>query len=385
MSLFRKIISKAARVRHMIELNKRYSRGHREALDYIASHNPPSLSEREKEEIDQYWSKFGVKFDKYYWHQMYYDITGKKDPRFIPHNFADCTIVPYYNHREMVRAWTDKNYFQRFLPCLMFPEIYGQRIDGKYYDSCHQCYLSDEYEEFGKLLYLKLKEVRESQIIIKQTVNTKQGKGVQKCSAQTEEEIRTILAQNRDCPNFIIQKVIQQDPFFEQFNHSSLNIIRITTWRNGKDIIIMAPCIRYGTPGSITDVSYVDGQEIIQCIGIRENGQIMDYYVTLSGEKKPIHYKIKNVPRWESLIEAVKHAHTYLEYFGIVAWDMTVDKDGNVICIEYNLYSPGTIVYQMAHGPMAKDETDSFMSFLRNKENQLSFLPRKIRRDCKSR
>ena len=153
-----------------------------------------------------------------------------------------------------------------------------------------------------------------------------------------------------------------------------MNIIRLTTWRHGDVISVMAPCVRFGIKGSATDVSYVDGVEIINVIGIH-NGEVDEGYVTLEGKYTQIELESRRIPRWEEIVESVKNGAKSLPYFDIIGWDITVDRNGEVICIEYNLKCPGTIVYQFVHGPMASDETDNYLSFLRETNNQKKYLP----------
>ena len=254
------------------------------AKEYNAKHHLPPLSKAEKAEIDAYWSRFGVQLDNYDWHRMYYDVTGKKDPRFIPSGFGAAIIYPYYNDRTKTGAWEDKNYYHRILPQLSFPLMLGQKINWRFYDKEHNCYLSSNLGAFCEKVYADLLEAGADTLIIKKTVNTAQGKGVSRYRLNSAQELEQIIEQYQQCQSVIIQMVVKQHPFFSQFNEDSVNIIRITTWRKGKDIKILAPCIRFGIPGHHTDVAYVEGKEVINAIGINPDGRIMDYYITLDGE-----------------------------------------------------------------------------------------------------
>ena len=53
---------------------------------------------------------------------------------------------------------------------------------------------------------------------------------------------------------------------------------------------------------------------------------------------------------------------------------MTVDEEGQIICIEYNIRSPGTIVYQMADGPFAGEHTRELLQFLTQPQNRKKYL-----------
>lgn len=142
----------------------------------------------------------------------------------------------------------------------------------------------------------------------------------------------------------------------------------------------MCPCLRYGIPGSVTDVSYVDGTEIINCVGISETGRVSDHGVGIDGKVFDLNVPDKQVPCWDPIVDLVKKNHLTMDYFDIIAWDITVDDNSNVICIEYNLRSPGSIVYQLAQGPFAGDHTDEMLAFLKNSSNQMKYLPKSIRK-----
>ena len=360
--------------------NRDYNASENFAREYVARHHLPPLNAEEKAAIDTYWGRFGIEYKDYCSFQMYYHATGQKDPRFISAGIADFVLYPYYNDWIKIRAWTDKNYFQRFLPFISFPETYGRKINGIYYDNKHNSYLPEEDRAFCEKVWGDLEQTGNDQLIIKQTINTSQGKGVKKYIIRSIDDLIAAIAQWKSSENYIIQRAVEQHLFFAQFNRSSVNIIRITTFRRGKEIVALAPCIRFGVEGSHTDVAFVNGKEIINAVGILPDGHIMDESVTLYGEKIPVHVKNDTVPMWQTVLETVKEGHRHLECFGFVGWDVVVDRDERIICIEYNLISPGVLTYQFAHGPLAGEYTDDVLSFLDDPKNRERFIPTVIRK-----
>lgn len=367
-----------------IALENRKYRLSKTAKQYNNYHNSPILSLTDKKEIDQYWAKFNIKFENYEWHRMYYAVTGLHDPRFIPEPIAERVLYRFYNKQEFIPAYADKNMFYEFLPQMNFPVLIGKRVNSHYFDAKGTYYgetISDQlidalYSDFEK----KDKDtVRE--IIIKESLGSSQGKGVQKIRVDKREDIKSCLFENQS-KNFVLQIAVQQHNFFEQFNKDSVNIVRITTWRKGNSVHILSPCIRIGIKGSHTDVSFVNGTEIVNAIKI-EGGKIANHYVTLEGKYYPLpDLYIKQVPHWEDMVNCVKENALKLSYFDIVGWDITLDKNNQVICIEYNIKWPGTVVYQFAHGPLAGDKTDELLSFLQD-ENNVKWIPKCIRKENK--
>lgn len=80
---------------------------------------------------------------------------------------------------------------------------------------------------------------------------------------------------------------------FAQFNNTSVNAIRFNTWRNKDEVVIFSPCIRFGRGGSITDVSYVNGVQIISAAGINKDGVVDDFYWTNRNEQRPLEIENK--------------------------------------------------------------------------------------------
>ena len=216
-------------------------------------------------------------------------------------------------------------------------------------------------------------------IIIKEAVDTNTGRGVKKYTITSPNYLQETL-ESISSKNYVIQFAIEQHPFFSQFNKDSVNIIRLTTWRKDNVVHIFSPCVRYGIPGSATDVAYVDGEEIVNCVGIDSSGMVFNNGINLSGKVLSLNLKERQVPCWEEIVNLVVKNHLTMHYFDIIAWDITVDNESNVICIEYNIKSPGIQVYQFAHGPLAGEYSDEFLGFLQDIELQKKYLPWQIRK-----
>lgn len=218
----------------------------------------------------------------------------------------------------------------------------------------------------------------ETEVVCKETCNTLCGKGVKLMKVISPEDIMSELS-NHKSKNFMLQEKVIQHPFFDQFNPTSANIIRIITWRYEGEINVLSASIRFGIKGSFTDRAFVDGKEIANVVGIDNDGYVKDRFVSFDGNiADPPLLTDKKVPSWDLLLEMVKKAHNGLLFFDFVAWDFMIDKNGNPICIEYNIKWPGTILYQYANGPLAGEYTDKFLDFL--KENTPVAIPRFFRK-----
>ena len=338
------------------------------------------LSKAETSAIGAYWKQFGVRFRDFSSFQMFYATTGIRDPRFLPYNVADVVLYSYYNDQARAKVWADKNQFSRVLPAMPFPVTIAHRVNGRYYDHERNCFGKEITPEFVSALFRRIREIGCGAVVVKATTETSRGLGVKKFSIESEDALHSLLNDQRWKNNYIIQEAVEQHPFFAQFNKSSVNILRLTTWRHENGVEVFAPCLRFGIPGSNTDVAFVKGVEIVQSVGIDPTtGTVADHGYDLNGSILPLEILDRQVPMWDEIVRLVKRNSLSLDYFDIVAWDMTVDRENRVRCFEYNICSPGVIIYQFAHGPLAGEHTDALLAFLREPKNRKRYLPSSIR------
>ena len=96
--------------------------------------NYPELTQNDIDDINKFWSKYGIKFPDYSWFKMFYAETGIHDPRFIPHSIA-FVLYPCFNNRIVEKGWDDKNFYDRFVPAIRFPESLCHYVNGYFHDS----------------------------------------------------------------------------------------------------------------------------------------------------------------------------------------------------------------------------------------------------------
>ena len=242
------------------------------------------------------------------------------------------------------------------------------KINGRYYDDEYKPFddTEDGLKRLSEKIFAKLNG--ETEVIVKESKDSRAGLGVKLFkNLHCADDVKNVLKENKS-RNYIIQRKIIQHPFFDQFCSTSVNIIRFNSWHDKNEVKIFPATLRFGVEGSSTDITFVGGKEILNGVGIDEDGFINDKFRWLDGvvENHPI-ITDKQVPIWNELLNAVIEAHKELYHFDFVGWDFTVDKDCNPICIEFNVFQPGTILYQFTNGPMAGKYTDEFLAFLKNR------------------
>ncbi len=332
----------------------------------------PELSAAEKQDISEYWSQFGIEIKDYCWFQWYYGITGIKDPRFIPQEIYLYTILPYYNRREFIPAYKDKNSFDLRLPAKYFPKTVVRRMSGDFYDK-DGVYITSDIKN-DRLVDTILAH---GQVIVKNAIDSSRGINVKKYDVSSRQDVLSLL-ESWTATDYIIQEIVHQHPFFAQFNESSVNIIRINSWYHNGEVTLSTPVLRFGMPGYSTDVCFINGEEIVRLVGIKDDGTIRDTVVHMSGKTQRVEEicsdPIRQVPAWDKITAMVKENAGKLYHFHLIGWDVTVTEDNRPIIIEYNITSPSTYSSQMTDGPMWGEHTTQLLSFLKDEENRRKYL-----------
>jgi len=344
--------------------------------EYLKLNPMPELSKNDKQIIDKYWAQYGIKIIDYSWFQWYCGLNKKVDPRYIPNDIYAYIIWPFYNNEQFRFAWKDKNYFERFLPDVPFPEVILRKINGRFYDS-HDKFISEtEKKEIVQLL------INEEEVIVKDAWDSGEGRGVTKYKIKSVEDAEKLI-QEWNSDNYIVQKIVKQNKCFAQFNESSVNIMRISSWYHEGKVEILAPTLRVGTKGQVTDISYINGIETVNVVGITKDGYFKNELVTQDGKSRDIYEIIEKgnekIPKWHEIIKLIKEKHKKLGHFDIIGWDFTVTDDDKIVCIEYNVQRPGTVFYQYVNGPFFGEHTDKVLEFLKDKENQKKYIPKRLR------
>ena len=61
---------------------------------------------------------------------------------------------------------------------------------------------------------------------------------------------------------------------------------------------------------------------------------------------------------FDKMVDMALSCHARMPYFRFIAWDMTIDCDGEPVIMEYNLLSPGIMYYQWTNGPLFGTDVD---------------------------
>ncbi len=306
------------------------------------------LSKTQIKEVKSYYKSFGFKNINTDWHRFYSHLANKFCIEYIPVDFYINVIEPHLNMKVMHPALSDKNLLNKIFSDIKQPETIVKNINGIFLGADNKTILG-------------LKNVIEkcnmySKLIIKPSIESGGGKNIivfeinknkTDYKNKTIDEIVKLYGKN-----FIIQNYMIQHDLMNKLNPDSLNTLRIQTLFINNKIELVTSIVRIGGKGSKVDnissggiFCNIDEDGFLDEFGYDLNGNFVyktDTKVILNGFR---------VPNFEEIIRKVKTLHQQVPYFRIISWDIAIDKIGDPVLIEFNIFSQ-YIDHQYATGPL---------------------------------
>jgi hypothetical protein len=318
------------------------------------------------------WRDFSGKIN-YDWLEVYTAVSGESDYRYVPEDIYYTGIEPRLNNKLYSKAWTDKNNFELFIGGrVKMPEVVLRCIDGILYSRDFKpAGRPENYTSFPP-------DYAGRRLIIKPTMDSGGGKAVRVISLSGSGMEITPPAEGIDSVsqlfrlyggNFIVQAYIDQHPFFARFNESSLNTVRVLTYRSISDekVTVLHRLLRAGRPGSVVDNQSSGG---IAC-AISPDGHLMSYGVDKSGRRHEGTAAINfsdagTVPFMQEITGAATEVASAYRYSRLLGLDFAVSANGEVILIEVNDSNNEINFFQMSSGPLFGQFTEEVASSCRH-------------------
>lgn len=346
---------------HIIRrVEKRFERAIKESMQLCPM---KSLTRGQKADIKAYFKKHFGREVPTYWHQYLYSRNGIYSEKYIPASIYNSEILYRLNNLRFGLPYADKGFYDTIFPDINRPRTIIKNMNGCFFDSCHPITKDDAITICYNL----------DNAVIKPSLGGHWGIGVELFHSENgyvpELKISLqdlFLKYNK---NFIIQEKLEQHPHLAKLNPTSLNTVRVLSYRSNNDIKILYAVVRIGRKGEVVDNETVGGikadidlqtgrikgvafgtpQE--KTISQTDSGVVLDKYL---------------IPSFPSVIEFIKKLHERLPYFDLIGWDISVDKDGQPAMIEWNRAAE---LSQVAHGPAFGDFTEEILSVVNRKEN----------------
>lgn len=249
------------------------------------------------------------------------------------------------NHRAnsfgLNTEFSDKNHAALFMSGMAFPKTVLYRSHGEFFDPERRRITPEQ-----ALALMKPYD----ELVFKQSIGGYHGHGIRLAAAAEFEDVYLTHG-----PDYVLQERVRQHEVFAYFNPSSVNVLRVTSlcWRG--DVYILGGILRAGAPGAFCDHENKDGKTYLS-IPLAEDGTILpracdvDYgHVYGDCHGIPIRGRI---PRYDDIRALVRREHSRWPHYGLIGWDITVDENENILCMEFNTKYPGLVGTQAALGPV---------------------------------
>lgn len=323
------------------------------------------LTKAQEYEIVEYYKRMtGMKISTLD-HEYFYSRTGIYTKDYIPMAFFQAELIGRLNRMDLYEAYSDKNLDDVLLPSVKHPHYYLKNINGYYYYE-GRAVSKDEAITLCKNL---------GEVIIKPSLSFK-GTGVRKLHIEdgaTEWEGKSLgEVFDEYKKDFLIQEAVQQHEKMSSLNPTSVNTLRMATYRSGMEVLLVYAVVRIGRKGQVIDNQSAGGISVV----IRPDGTLGKYAFGTAGddmiEKTDTGIVLEGfeIPSYEKAVETVKRLHFSLPLFDLVGWDVTIDKDGEPVLIEWN-GRPGPS--QTACGTGYGDLTERIIREAWDKVNTVSY------------
>jgi len=325
------------------------------------------------------WKVFGREVDIRYY-RGYYPYIGR-DENIVPSNILKSIIDPVLNDSRYVHYYRDKNVYGRLFPKEFLPLTFLRRICGHYYDESYNVISNCNLSKRSILQFVLTTE----KFIVKPTVDTTSGKGVLLFIKQPEGVYKS---QNGDLlsfdfidsfykDDFIIQEYLNQHRFTAQFNPTSVNTYRVSTYRSirNNEVHVLGIILRIGKHGSVVDNIHAGGY----IVGIKPNGSLNSYLTDSDGHLinnwNGVDFENSQFvsPHLNLVIDFAKQIATRINHARFLALDIVIDQNENPKLIEYNIGGFGDWAFELNTGSVFGKFTDEIISFCLERQNNLTY------------
>lgn len=328
--------------------------------NYFKSHvMPESFDWRKNHKVlSPYYAQYGFSVSMMY-NDFYSYYSGIESDRYASMDLIFFYILPSLIRNNMIPAYRDKNLFLDILHGVPQPKtVIGNRNgiffggDGKHISKSEAIIRCLEYP---------------SECIIKPSINTSEGRGVDLLDKRSAEVIFSSF--ERYGEDFIVQERTSCHPLMSLLNPTSVNTIRMFTYRDfDKNVHFLEEVshLRIGVPGAVKDNIGNGGGAVKVLSDGRVEDTIFKYKRWEKGSLKET-FGLTNfkVPSFEKAVQLICDAHERLPYFDVIGWDVAILDDGSPCLIEFNI--PASIeIPTMIGGPFLGKYLDEIMDRVRH-------------------
>lgn len=314
-----------------------------------------------------------VKNVKIDWLLYYSYMSGINNHLFVPESVYYSIIEPILNDFTFHKSYSDKNFYDQFYGYDLFPETLFRKIDGKFYDKSYKSLSENALNKFLNFGF--------DSIVVKPALDSGGGRGVElfiyNSGVYLNKEGVKLNAEyfkNKSLGDIVVQRKIKQVEFLSSFNESSVNTIRVLTYKSVRtgQIHILQAILRIGKSGEFVDNSNAGGYSI----GINKEGTLNKFAIDKSGNKFFTLHNIDfsnsfTVPFFDKVIEAAKFIAERNLHHSLLGLDLIICDDFSVKCIEVNNAYNEINFFQCNNGPLFEPFTEEILKYCIENKSKL--------------
>ena len=321
------------------------------------------LTKGQEADVQAFFRKYIGREVPTYWHQYLYSRNGIWSEKYIPASIYNSEIIWRLNKFVFRHAYADKGFYDTLFYGINRPCTIVKNVNGYYYDDHHPLTEAEAIERCSNL----------KEAIIKPTLGGTWGIGVKLIQStdgivkETGSPVKNLFDSYKQ--GFIVQERLEQHPDMAKLNPTSLNTIRVMSYRRENEIVILYAVVRIGRSGQVIDNETAGGIKAdidlsTGCIRGCAIGSPKEKDMPFTDVGTPTDgYQI---PCFSDVLDTVKEMHYRMPYYNLIGWDMSVDKEGQPALIEWNRAAE---LSQVAHGPAFGDLTEEILTDAMHRKN----------------
>lgn len=312
------------------------------------------LSNAQKKEIQDFYLSICDQKVPTYWHEYFYSRNGHFSPLYIPTSFYHKQIIYRLNSYPLRHAYVDKAVYDLHFHDIHRPQTIVKNMNGYFYDQQQPISKEEALERCQNL----------QGAVAKPTLEGMWGQGVRvfkTAHGQINDQLSISQLFDQYGKNFIIQEQVKQHATMAQLNPTSLNTLRVLSYRHNDEVIILYAVVRIGRMGQVVDNETAGG---INADIDLASGTILDCAYGTPAEKRILTtdngtlLKDFKIPAFHKTLDAIRSMHPRLPYFNLIGWDFGIDENEEPTMIEWNR-APD--LSQTAHGPAFGEYTEQIL------------------------
>ena len=277
-------------------------------------------------------------------------------PDIVPENILHDVVEKALSPMQYWEEYEDKNNFARVVGAEWLPQTVA---------SCQHGILQGSLDRLADSPFQSL--------ILKASTGTSCGKGILKFNrvgeryvASDGRELAAVLQSYGD--DYVLQECVEQHPFLARFNASSVNTIRIATYRSPSDgqVHLTAAVLRIGCDGSWVDNIMAGGRFVAVDVA---TGCLGNTAFARKGIPSAVWNGIDfasesmTVPHWDEICRLAVHVGERLSQARLAALDIALRADGRPVLIEYNIGGFSSYLFHFTGQTLFGPYTDEVIDY----------------------